>query len=31
MVMGYFYAFGSILLWTGEKYAPLILIVPHVV
>ena len=31
MFTGYFYGFGSILLWTGEKFAPLILIVPHVV
>lgn len=29
MFMGYAYGFGSLLLWTGEKFAPLILIVPH--
>ena len=28
-MMGYAYGFGSLLLWTGEKLAPLVLIVPH--
>jgi hypothetical protein len=31
MIMGYMYGFGSLLLWTGEKFAPLILIVPHLI
>ena len=30
MMMGYAWAFGSLLLWTGEKWAALILLVPHV-
>jgi hypothetical protein len=29
--MGYLYGVGSLLLWTGEKWATLILLVPHVV
>jgi len=29
--MGYLYGFGAIFLWTGEKWASLILIVPHLV
>lgn len=31
MMMGYLYGIGSLLLWTGEKWATLILIVPHVI
>lgn len=31
MFMGYLYGFGSLLLWTGEKWAALILIVPHLI
>ena len=30
VVMGYCYGFGSLLLWTGEIWASLILLVPHV-
>ena len=30
VVMGYCYAFGSVLLLTGEVWASLILLVPHV-
>jgi len=29
--MGYLYGFGALLLWTGEKWASLILIVPHLI
>ena len=29
MIMGYLYGFGALLLLTGEKWASLILIVPH--
>lgn len=31
MIMGYLYGFGSLLLWTGEKWATVILIVPHII
>lgn len=31
LIMGYAYGFGGLLLWTGEKWAPLILMVPHVI
>lgn len=31
MAMGYMYAFGALLLWTGEKWASIILIVPHLI
>lgn len=31
MMMGYLYGIGSLLLWTGEKWATLILFVPHVI
>ncbi len=31
MFMGYLYGFGALLLWTGEKWASLILIVPHLI
>jgi hypothetical protein len=31
MAMGYMYGFGALLLWTGEKWASLILIVPHLI
>lgn len=31
MMMGYLYGVGSLLLWTGEKWATLILLVPHVI
>ena len=31
MLMGYLYGFGALLLWTGEKWASLILIVPHLI
>ena len=29
IIFGYCCAFGSLLLWTGEKWAALILMVPH--
>lgn len=29
LIMGYGCAFGSLLLWTGEKWAALILIIPQ--
>ena len=31
MFMGYLYGFGSLLLLTGEKWAAMILLVPHVI
>lgn len=31
MIMGYMYGFGSLLLLTGEKWAALLLLVPHVI
>jgi hypothetical protein len=31
LVMQYLYGFGGLLLWTGEKWAVLILILPHIV
>ena len=31
LVLGYMYGFGTLLLLTGEKWAALILCVPHVI
>ena len=30
VILGYCFGFGSLLLWTGEVWAGLILLVPHV-
>lgn len=30
MLFGYMYGFGSLLLLSGEKWAALVLLVPHV-
>jgi len=31
IIFGYCCAFGSLLLWTGERWAALILLIPHVI
>lgn len=31
LIMGYLYGFGGLFLWTGERWAPLILLVPHTI
>ena len=31
LILGYMYGFGAILLFTGEKWASLILCVPHLI
>lgn len=31
IVLGYTWSFGSLLLWTGEKWSALILLIPHFV